>query len=59
MLLAAAVVLSSHQTIAMFMIGWVSLALLFIGIHDAWDTVTWSAAQTGEQNPPRSSAVDQ
>lgn len=71
MLLAAAVMMTVHQTIAMFMIGWASLALLFIGIHDAWDTVTWSAAQTAQQraaaegggaegpqvqNPPRSSA---
>ena len=46
LLLAAGVVMPIHQTIAMFIIGWASLALLFIGIHDAWDTVTWSAAQS-------------
>jgi hypothetical protein len=42
-LLAAAVALPRHAHEAMFVIGGVSLALLFIGIHNAWDTVTYIA----------------
>jgi hypothetical protein len=36
--------LSHEQPWALFAIGAVSLVLLFIGIHNAWDTVTYLAA---------------
>jgi len=37
---AAAVVVESETVLALFLIGGASVLLLFIGIHNAWDTVT-------------------
>jgi hypothetical protein len=42
-LLAAAVVLPSHPASSLFAVAGTALALLFIGIHNAWDTVTFIA----------------
>jgi hypothetical protein len=42
-LLAASTVLIGHVVISLFTIGAVSLLLLFIGIHNAWDTVIYVA----------------
>ncbi|PYQ94677.1 MAG: hypothetical protein DMF96_25080 [Acidobacteria bacterium] len=43
MLFVGAAGLSHEQTWALFLIATVSLLLLFIGIHNAWDTVTYLA----------------
>jgi hypothetical protein len=40
-LVVAAIVLPSHPVPALFFIGAASALLLFIGIHNAWDTVTY------------------
>ena len=40
--------LSHEQIWALFLIAAVSLLLLFIGIHNAWDTVTYLATYRGE-----------
>ena len=40
----AAVSLRRHTHTALFWIGGTTLLLLFIGIHNAWDTVTWIAS---------------
>lgn len=40
-LLASALFLPSQEVAALFVIGAVALLLLFIGIHNAWDTVTY------------------
>ncbi|HXO21406.1 MAG TPA: hypothetical protein VOA87_15950 [Thermoanaerobaculia bacterium] len=40
-IVAAAVVLLRDPAPALFVIGAAALLLLFIGIHNAWDTVTW------------------
>lgn len=40
-LLAAAIALAWHPSAALFVVGADSLLLLFIGIHNAWDTVTY------------------
>lgn len=37
----AGALLAAHPTPALFWVGGVSLLLLFIGIHNAWDTVTY------------------
>ena len=37
----SALMLSRHPTGALFVIATMTLALLFIGIHNAWDTVTY------------------
>jgi hypothetical protein len=42
-LLVAALSLRRHPTPALFSVGAASLLLLFIGIHNAWDTVTYIA----------------
>jgi hypothetical protein len=44
-LLAAAVALDRHSTTALFMVGASALLLLFVGIHNAWDTVTFIALE--------------
>ena len=43
LLLAAAVVLPGNPRRALFVVGGTTLMLLFIGIHNAWDTVTYIA----------------
>jgi hypothetical protein len=40
-LLVAAIMLSGNPVLALFVIGAVTVLLLFIGIHNAWDTVTY------------------
>jgi hypothetical protein len=42
-LLAAALTLGRHAAVALFMVGATALLLLFIGIHNSWDTVTYVA----------------
>jgi hypothetical protein len=39
-LVAAALILSSHPALALLLIAAVTLGLVFIGIHNAWDAVT-------------------
>ena len=49
-LLAAAAVLVQHASAALFAIAATALLLLFVGIHNAWDTVTFIAIErAGEQ----------
>ncbi len=55
-LLSAALALARHATAALFAIGATSLLLLFIGIHNAWDTVTYIAVDrmgAGQENEDR------
>jgi hypothetical protein len=44
-LLLAAAGIHSYTVFSLFVIGAVSLLLLFIGIHNAWDTVTYVATK--------------
>ena len=48
-LLIAGIVLPHHTVLALFTIGAVSLVLLFAGIHNAWDTVTYIAVKPSPQ----------
>jgi hypothetical protein len=45
MLLAGGIELESHTEASLFAIGATSVLLLFIGIHNAWDTVTYIAVE--------------
>ena len=57
MLLVSALTLHWHPTPSLFAIGMVALWLLFIGIHNAWDAVTYFAKrqqQQHQQHPPPS-----
>jgi hypothetical protein len=47
MLFVGAAGMSHDQTWALFMIGAVALLLLFVGIHNAWDTVAYVVATDG------------
>ena len=42
-LVVAAIVLPSQPVSALFVIAAVTMLLLFIGIHNAWDVVTYTA----------------
>jgi len=55
LLLIAAVLLQSYPQRALFVIGATALLLLFIGIHNAWDTVTYIAVG-GLQKPKKPKA---
>jgi hypothetical protein len=58
-LLGSAVSLARHPEASLFAIGGATLLLLFIGIHNAWDTVTFlvlSPESPNRQPPPQSAA---
>jgi len=44
-LVVSGVLLLSNPTLALFCVGAVTVLLLFIGIHNAWDTITYVALQ--------------
>ena len=44
-LLGAAIGLRRDATAALFAIGGTALLLLFVGIHNSWDTVTYIAVE--------------
>ena len=47
-LLVAAILLLSNPMPALYVIGVVMLLLLFTGIHNAWDTVTYVAVDLSQ-----------
>jgi len=51
LLLIAAIVLPGYPRRALFVVGATSLLLLFVGIHNAWDTVTYITV--GQVPPPK------
>ena len=51
-LMAAAVVLTRVPIVALFAIGSSAALLLFIGIHNAWDTVVFLALSRTEKQKP-------
>jgi hypothetical protein len=58
-LVVAAITLQSHSIEALFITGGSALLLLFIGIHNAWDSVAYIATQPlrpGDPIPPREQA---
>lgn len=61
-LLIAGLTLLAYERRALFTIGGVALMLVFIGIHNAWDTVTWITVRRSQGLPigsviPRESAT--
>ena len=55
-LTAGGILVATHPTPALFTMATVALVLLFDGIHNAWDTVTYvamSRAREGSDKPPR------
>jgi len=58
-LLAAAIELPRYPLLSLFLIAGIGLLLLFVGIHNAWDSVTYIASvrrpqpeAAAKQNPP-------
>jgi hypothetical protein len=49
LLFVASVVLLWHPAVALFLVAAMALLLLFIGIHNAWDTVTYITITRREQ----------
>jgi len=47
-----------RTTLALFLVGVSSLLLILIGIHNAWDTVTFIAVTTHEQARARKAAAE-
>jgi len=52
-IVAAAVLLQRDPAPALFVIGAAALLLLFIGIHNAWDTVTYIAIDRAQPKQPK------
>ena len=52
-LVLAALMLSNTPMLALFVIGGVTILLLFIGIHNSWDTVTFVVAQSQQEKEGR------
>jgi hypothetical protein len=57
MVLSSGLTLVSHTVDALFGVAVASLLLLFIGIHNAWDTVTYIATD-GSRKPPSQETAD-
>ena len=54
-LVVATILLLGNTALALFVIGAVTVLLLFIGIHNAWDTVTYVAV---ERSQPENKSQD-
>ncbi len=54
-LVVASILLPGNPVLALFVIGAVTVLLLFIGIHNAWDTVTYIAI---ERSQPENKSQD-
>jgi hypothetical protein len=52
-LFLAGAFLTHHPENAPFVVGGTVLLLLFIGIHNAWDSVTWIAVEVPAENAPK------
>jgi hypothetical protein len=52
-IMVAAVALLRDPAPALFVIGGAALLLLFIGIHNSWDTVTYLAIDRAQESPPK------
>lgn len=53
LLLLAGILVRAYPQRALFIVGAVALLLLFIGIHNAWDSVTYIAISHADQKPDR------
>ncbi len=54
MALGGAILLAWYRTVSLFVIAGTTLLLLFVGIHNAWDTVTTYVAIGHGQRPKES-----
>lgn len=50
-LIAAGTILHLHPEVALFLVAAVTLALIYIGIHNAWDSVAYIAVQRRPRPP--------
>jgi hypothetical protein len=54
----AALMLHGHDTGSLFVIAAMTLVLLFVGIHNAWDTVTFIALAAADTDAPAKPTED-
>jgi hypothetical protein len=52
-LLLAAIILQGNTTVSLFVVGGTVLLLLFVGIHNAWDSVSFIALELRQQEERR------
>ena len=50
---ASAQLVAAESSVPLFVVGGASLLLLFVGIHNAWDTVTYIVVDGGGRPPAR------
>ena len=50
-LIAGGAILHLHPEVALFLVAAVTLALIYIGIHNAWDSVAYIAVQRRDKTP--------
>ena len=55
----AALLLESRTLLALFLVGGTSVLLVFIGIHNAWDTVTHLTLQRIREQQPKKKEKEQ
>ena len=51
-LVAAALTLGGHVVVSLFAAAGATMLLLFVGIHNAWDAVTYVAVDETAKKPP-------
>ncbi len=56
-LLGAALMVQSNSTVSLFVVGGTILLLLFVGIHNAWDAVTFIALHLRQQPERREDGI--
>ncbi|HEY9226385.1 MAG TPA: hypothetical protein VIP11_07065 [Gemmatimonadaceae bacterium] len=52
----AAFALSTHIVLGLFLVAGAALSLLFIGIHNAWDTVLFIVIDRGQSSKPKTTS---
>jgi hypothetical protein len=57
-LLLAAIILQGNTTMSLFVVGATVLLLLFVGIHNAWDSVSFIALELRQQQGEREDELD-
>ncbi len=57
LLIVAAMILRGSTTVALFITAAMSLLLMFVGIHNAWDTVTFIVTQRSRHEETRTTAL--
>ena len=55
LLLVAGIVLRRSPGVALYLVEVIALGLLYVGIHNSWDSAVWLAMKGGHPGPPAGS----